>query len=91
MGRGIIIRVLYFSHLGDNREGKSYGGPHQGSHGFSQATVGVFGVVHIQGSLDTDYQLVRMSINNNICRPRLPNGTTKDLQECIQEDLQTSS
>ena len=32
-----------FSHLGDDRESKSYEGPHLGSHGIVPATVGVFG------------------------------------------------
>ena len=64
------MRVLYFSRLGDDREGKSYGGPHLGSHGIVPAAVGVvprhgsFGLVHIQGNVKTNFLLVAMSIKD---------------------------
>ena len=91
MGRGSILRVIYFYHLADDREGKSYGGPHLGGHGIVPGTVDVFGVAHIQGNVEPNFIMVAMSINDNISRPGMPKDTQKNLQECIQANLQTSS
>ena len=91
------MRVIYFSHS-EEREGKSYGGPHLGSHRISPASDGVFGLVHIQGNVDTDILLGAMSITLPLPGSTLisfqfwvPKRNQKNLQECIQADLQTSS